>query len=66
MKPLLLIGRILFGGLFLYNGINHFRQRKNLAQYAGSKHVPAPQAGLVIAGLMLVAARASRLGLSQS
>ena len=26
MKPLLLIGRILFGGFFLYNGINHFRQ----------------------------------------
>lgn len=55
MKPLFLIGRILFGGFVLYNGINHFRRRKNLAQYAGSKHVPAPQAGVVISGLMLVA-----------
>jgi uncharacterized membrane protein YphA (DoxX/SURF4 family) len=48
MKPLFLIGRILFGGLFLYNGINHFRQRRNLAQYAGSKHVPAPQAAVAL------------------
>jgi putative oxidoreductase len=59
MKPLFLIGRIIFGGFFLYNGINHLRQRRILAHYAGSKHVPAPHAGVVISGLMLVAGGAS-------
>jgi uncharacterized membrane protein YphA (DoxX/SURF4 family) len=59
MQPLFLIGRILFGGFFLYNGINHLRQRRNLSQYARSKHVPAPHAGAVISGLMLMADGAS-------
>jgi len=45
MKAPFLIGRALLGGFFLYNGINHLREYKKLAQYAGSKNVPAPQAG---------------------
>jgi len=32
-KTAFLLGRIMFGGFFLYNGINHLRQRKNLAQF---------------------------------
>jgi uncharacterized membrane protein YphA (DoxX/SURF4 family) len=47
-------GRVLFGGFFLYNGINHFLNRKNLAQYAGSKNVPMPDAMVAASGAMLV------------
>lgn len=31
MKAPFLIGRVLLGGFFLYNGINHFRQADTLA-----------------------------------
>ena len=34
MKAAFLIGRLVFGGFFLYNGINHLKQRKQLGQYA--------------------------------
>jgi len=42
MKAPFLIGRILFGGYFRYNGINHVRNRSSLSQYAGAKNVPKP------------------------
>jgi putative oxidoreductase len=55
MKAAFLIGRILFGGFFLYSGINHFRKRRMLADYIRSKAVPAPDAAVVLSGLMLAA-----------
>lgn len=39
MKALFLLGRLVFGGFFLYNAANHFQQRGALAQYAASKNV---------------------------
>jgi uncharacterized membrane protein YphA (DoxX/SURF4 family) len=50
----LLIGRLLFGGLFLYNGVNHFRNRAALVGYAQYKKVPAPAVGVTVSGLWLV------------
>ncbi|HLI83966.1 MAG TPA: hypothetical protein VKV17_08610 [Bryobacteraceae bacterium] len=44
MKAAFLIGRILFGGFFLYNGIEHFRKRKSMADYTRAKEIPAPDA----------------------
>lgn len=43
MKAPFLIGRILFGGYFLYSGINHLMHRKNMASYSASKGVPTPE-----------------------
>src|SRR5438270_817699 len=40
MKAPFLIGRLIFGGYFIYNGINHFKQTETIAQYAGAKKVP--------------------------
>jgi putative oxidoreductase len=54
MKAAFLIGRIIFGGFFLYNGINHLNQRKMLAQYAGSKNVPMPDAAVTATGVALI------------
>jgi putative oxidoreductase len=54
MKAPFLIGRLLFGGFFLYNGINHLRQRKNMAQYAASKNVPMAEVAVVGSGIALI------------
>jgi putative oxidoreductase len=56
-----LIGRIIFGGFFLYNGINHFMQRKSLAQYAQAKNVPAPEVAVSATGVMQAVGGASIL-----
>lgn len=48
------VGRMLFGGYFLYNGLNHFLQRDSMAEYARAKHVPMPEAAVLGTGAMLV------------
>jgi putative oxidoreductase len=65
----LLLGRAVFGGYFLYNGINHFVQRDELAGYAKSKGVPAagvavPGSGLlmILGGLSLLSGYKPKLG----
>ena len=47
MNAAFLIGRLVFGGFFAYNGINHFRNHGQLAQYTGSKGVPSPDAAVI-------------------
>ena len=51
----LLLGRAIFGGFFLYNGINHFRQRKEMAEYSRSKSVPAAEIAVAVSGAMIAA-----------
>ena len=36
MKAPFILGRLIFGGYFIYNGINHFLEIKKMTQYAGS------------------------------
>jgi uncharacterized membrane protein YphA (DoxX/SURF4 family) len=55
---------MVFGGFFLYNAINHFKQPEGLAQYAASKGVPNPdQAVLATGALLAVGATSILLGL---
>ena len=54
MKVPFLLGRLIFGGFFLYNGINHLKERKSLAQYAQAKNVPQPEAAVVASGVALL------------
>jgi putative oxidoreductase len=54
LKAAFLIGRVLFGGFFLYNGINHLKQREMLSQYAGSKHVPLPELAVTTTGAAMI------------
>ena len=61
MKAPFLIGRILFGGYFLYSGINHLRERKAMAGYTASKGVPAPEAAVTATAVPLIAGGASLL-----
>ena len=50
----LAIGRALFGGYFLYNGINHFLNRKMLTDYARSKQVPMADAAVPVSGALIL------------
>ena len=59
MKALFLVGRVVLGGFFLYNGINHFKNRKSLAQYADAKKIPLPDAAVIISGALLAFGGAS-------
>jgi len=61
MKAPFLIGRLAFGGFFLYSGINHFINRKMLAGYARSKNVPKPEVAVAATGAALIAGGASIL-----
>lgn len=54
MKTPFLIGRLIFGGFFLYNGINHLKNRKAMAQYTAAKNVPQPDAAVVASGIVLM------------
>lgn len=51
----LLMGRAIFGGFFLYNGINHFRNRKMMTEYTRSKNVPAADIAVLASGAMITA-----------
>jgi putative oxidoreductase len=61
MKVPFLLGRMVFGGFFLYNGINHFVQRKSLAQYAKTKKVPVADVAIPASGVALLIGGASIL-----
>src|SRR2546421_11793503 len=54
MKAPFLIGRLIFGGYFIYNGINHFKQTETRAQYAGAKKVPRPREAVMATGAMML------------
>ena len=53
------LGRVVMGGYFLSSGLNHFKHREQMAQYAASKGVPSPDAMVVATGAMLVGGGAS-------
>jgi putative oxidoreductase len=55
MRGLFVLGRVMFGGFFVYNGINHFRKQAGMNQYAGAKGVPAAEAAVPATGALLIA-----------
>jgi putative oxidoreductase len=61
MKAPFLLGRILFGGFFLYNGINHLKNAGDMAPYAESKGVPAPELAVKLSAVPLIIGGASIL-----
>jgi putative oxidoreductase len=61
MRAPFLLGRLLFGGFFIFGGINHFKQARHLAEYAGSKRVPKPDIAVELTGGLLIAGGASIL-----
>jgi len=54
MEYLFILGRILLGGYFVMNGVNHFTHFKMLTGYAQSKGVPMASTAVLLTGLMLL------------
>lgn len=70
-KTLFVLGRAVFGRFFVYSGINHFMNEKQMSGYAASKGVAAADAAVLTSGAMLLTGGLSvllgykpRLGLS--
>lgn len=54
MNATFLIGRIVFGGFFLINGINHFTMLGMMTAYTEAKGVPAAGPAVALTGLLLI------------
>jgi uncharacterized membrane protein YphA (DoxX/SURF4 family) len=61
MRAIYLLGRAIYGGFFLYNGIHHFQALENLKGYAASKQMPYPELAVQLSGALLTASGASLL-----
>ena len=61
MRIPFLIGRAMFGGFFIMSGIKHFKQQKQMAQYAAANKVPKPDLVVKASGAMLIVGGASIL-----
>ena len=48
------LGRILYGGLFVLGGINHFQNLGMMSGYAASKGVPAAKPGVIVSGMLIL------------
>jgi uncharacterized membrane protein YphA (DoxX/SURF4 family) len=55
MRGLHVIGRLIFGGFFVYKGVHYLQNRSQLAQYASAKGVPAAEQAVQATGAMLLA-----------
>jgi putative oxidoreductase len=53
-RAAMLFGRAIFGGYFLYNGINHFVNYRMMKDYARSKDVPMPGVAVAASGALIV------------
>ena len=51
---LFLLGRLLFGGVLAFMGLNHFMDVDAMAGYAEFKRIPAPRVSTVASGALLV------------
>lgn len=51
---LFIFGRVLLGGYFIMNGVNHLKNVQGLAGYAQSKGVPMPKYSVIVTGVMLL------------
>jgi uncharacterized membrane protein YphA (DoxX/SURF4 family) len=61
MKASYLLGRMIFGGYFLYAGIHHLQESESMAQYTASKGIPAPELAVKATGVALIAGGTSVL-----
>jgi putative oxidoreductase len=54
MTAVFLIGRLIFGGFFIMNGVDHFMRTSMMAQMAAQKGVPFPEAAIIGTGILLL------------
>jgi uncharacterized membrane protein YphA (DoxX/SURF4 family) len=51
---LFLIARVLFGGVMIFTGLNHFMDVDGMTGYAEFKGLPAPRASVLLSGGLLI------------
>jgi len=54
MEYIEIIGQVLFGGYFLFAGINHFTKVNMMTEYTRMHGIPAPKFGVLVSGALLV------------
>jgi putative oxidoreductase len=54
MDALFIVGRIILGGYFIFNGIHHFTRLKMMSEYSKMKGVPFAQSAVAGAGVLLL------------
>lgn len=54
MEIVALIGRIIFSFMFIYSGVNHFKNRQYMTEYAASAGVPSPASAIPVSGTVLL------------
>jgi putative oxidoreductase len=54
MDVVLLVGRVLFGALFIASAIGHLTQTKAMAGYAASRGVPMATAATLLTGVQIL------------
>ena len=59
MKSLFLVGRLIFGGYFLFSGMDNFKNRKGVVQFARAKKMPQPELAVLASSVLLTAGGAS-------
>ena len=53
MAILFLLGRLLYGGYFVWASLNHFTKNQALAQYAAAKKVPFSRVAVYLSGVFI-------------
>ncbi len=51
---MLALGRLVFGGYFLYSGLNHLVNQDALSAYAASQAVPSPDLAVAVSGMVII------------
>src|SRR5688500_6262881 len=54
MGWLLLVSRVVFGGFFVFSGVNHFTRLPSISGYVKDQGVPAPELAVLLSGVLLV------------
>lgn len=54
MKPFFLIGRIVFGGFFVYSGVRHLVYHGMTKEYVKAKEVALPEAAVLVSAAALI------------
>jgi putative oxidoreductase len=55
MRTLFVMGRAIFGGFFVWHGLNNIVEREQMSRYAAAKGVPTPDVAVPAAGTLLLA-----------
>jgi uncharacterized membrane protein YphA (DoxX/SURF4 family) len=54
MTTVLILGKILFAGYFIYSGLNHLFSIEGMTGYAKSRNLPAAKASVIVSGFWIL------------